>query len=406
MLSPKQVEYLENCNHRWNIKVGATGSGKSWLDFAVVIPKRLMAARDEGQYLILGNTQGTADRNILEPMRNIWGERLVGSVRGNNFANIFGKKVYVMGADNKKHIDRIRGMTIEYAYGDEMTTWSEGVFQMLKSRLRCEHSVFDGTGNPDAPTNYVKKFIDSDADVFAQKSTIFDNPFLPDEFVENLCKEYEGTVYYERYILGEWALAEGLIYPMYKESLAEAPESERATQWVLSIDYGTQNAFAALLWAKYGDVWYAVKEYYYSGRDTGVQKTDEEYENDLSDWLMKYFEEHNMERVKYIKTIIDPSAASFIALLNKKDGYSVRQANNSVADGIRETATSLKRGRIKITKACENTIREFQGYVWDNNEAVEKPIKVNDHAMDALRYFVKTMRIAKPVEKYVSIFGG
>lgn len=388
--------------------LGATGSGKSWLDYAIVIPKRLMALRGQGQALILGNTQGTADRNVLEPMREIWGDKLVGTIKGNNSAMLFGKKVYVMGADNKKHVDRIRGMTIEYAYGDEMTTWAEPVFQMLKSRLRCDHSYFDGTGNPDAPTNYVKQFLDSGADIYCQKSTIFDNPFLSEDFVDNLCREYEGTVYYKRYILGEWALAEGLIYPMYEDAIISDLPND-FTQYALSIDYGTQNAFSAILWGFTDGVWYAVDEYYYSGRDTGRQKTDSEYADDLDKFTAFLFaEDGDGKRLvdDRLEVIIDPSAASFIAELKRRGKYRVRQADNAVADGIRDTATAMKRGRIKISDKLKNWQREAQGYVWDESTTEDKPIKENDHAMDSMRYFVRTKRLVKPTVEYKSIFGG
>lgn len=207
---------MNSCNHRWNIKVGATGSGKSWIDYAVAIPKRLLSMKGQGAALMLGNTQGTLNRNILEPMRDIWGEQLVGRIiSGENYARIFGQKVYVLGADKQTSVSKIQGMTVEYAYGDEMTTWAEPVFQMLKSRLRCEHSAFDGTANPDSAHHYLKKFIDSDVDVYCQTSTIDDNPFLPAEFVEQLKKEYAGTVYYKRFILGQWAAAEGACYPLF-----------------------------------------------------------------------------------------------------------------------------------------------------------------------------------------------
>lgn len=215
-LSSKQQEYLRSCGHRWNIKIGATGSGKSWLDYAVVIPKRLLAMKGQGAALMLGNTQGTLNRNILEPMRDIWGRELVGTIiSGENYARIFGQKVYCLGADKQNSVAKIQGMTVEYAYGDEMTTWAQPVFEMLKSRLRCEHSAFDGTANPDSAHHFLKKFIDSDADVFCQTSRIDDNPFLPPEFVEQLKKEYAGTVYYKRFILGEWAAAEGACFPLF-----------------------------------------------------------------------------------------------------------------------------------------------------------------------------------------------
>lgn len=395
MLSEKQNEYLQNCNHRWNIKVGATGSGKSWLDFTYVIPKRLECLQNEGLVVLIGNTRGTLERNILEPMRETWGESLVGRIKSDNTANIFGKKVYCLGADNKKHIDRIRGTSIEYAYGDEMTTWVEGVFQMLKSRLRCEHSVFDGTANPEAPHHFIKAFIDSEADVYCQASTLYDNPFLPESFITELEKEYAGTVYFKRYILGEWAAATGLIYPMYEEAVLTAEFRDLRdcfTDYALSIDYGTQNAFSAGLWGKYENVWYRFDEYYYSGRDSGVQKTDEEYGQDIDAFTEQIAHRLNGK----LRTIIDPSAASFIALLRKKGRYKVIQADNAVEDGIRETATSLKTGKIKIYPCCKDWKREAASYAWDENESKDVPIKINDHAMDETRYFVKTMRISKP----------
>nr|DAV86118.1 MAG TPA: large terminase [Caudoviricetes sp.] len=255
-LSSKQIEYLQSCSHRWNIKVGATGSGKSWLDYAVVIPKRLLALRGQGAAVLLGNTQGTLSRNILDPMREIWGPQLVGTISSDNTAQLFGKKVHVLGADNKKHVARLQGMTIEYGYGDEMTTWNEEVFQMLKSRLRCEHSFFDGTANPDNPQHFLKVFMDSDADVFCQTSTIDDNPFLPREFVENLKKEYAGTVYYNRFILGQWAAAEGIIYRPFADSIASndnrflwpAERELRPFRVYIGVDFGgngSQHAFVA-----------------------------------------------------------------------------------------------------------------------------------------------------------------
>lgn len=397
MLSSKQQEYLNNCNHRWNIKIGATGSGKSWLDYAYVIPKRMLALKGQGACVILGNTQGTAKRNILEPMQELHGSKLVTDVNSDNWCRIYGKKVYVLGADNKKHIDRIRGMTIEYAYGDEMTTWNEGVFQMLKSRLRCEHSYFDGTGNPEAPTNFLKQFIDSDADIFCQSSKIFDNPFLPKQFVEDLCKEYEGTVYYPRYILGEWTRAEGLIYPMYEDALID-DLSDDYSEYGICVDYGTQNAFAVILWARSGNEWHAIDEYYYSGRDTGRQKADDEYADDLdkfTDWLFEKDSNGHQIVNRKIETIIDPSAASFKAMLQKRGRYKVRDADNDVLNGIRNVATSMNRGKIKVHKSLRNWKKEVSGYTWDEKEGKECPIKENDHLMDAMRYFVQTKRIAK-----------
>ena len=380
-LSSKQIEYLQSCNHRWNIKVGATGSGKSWMDYAVVIPKRLLALRGQGAAVLLGNTQGTLSRNILDPMRDIWGAALVGAISSDNTAKLFGRRVHILGADNRKHVARLQGMTIEYAYGDEMTTWNEEVFQMLKSRLRCAHSFFDGTANPAGPSHFLKAFIDGDADVFCQTSTIDDNPFLPTEFVENLKREYAGTVYYDRYILGRWALAEGLVYPMFSVSrnvTACIPEGGR---WYISIDYGTYNPFSAGLWCVAEGRAYRVAEYYYSGRN-GSPKTDEEYYTELD----RLAEERPVERV-----IIDPSASSMIETIKRHGRFRVRQADNNVAAGIPRVAALLNVGRIQLHPGCKDAIREFGLYSWDDKAQGDKPIKDNDHAMDDIRYFVNTV---------------
>lgn len=396
-LTEKQREYLLNCNHRWNVKTGATGSGKSFVDMVVTIPKRILACRGEGLIVLMGNTRGTLERNILEPMRSIW-PGCIGEIRSDNTVTLFGKKCFALGADNKKHVARIQGATFEYVYGDEITTWSRDVFEMLKSRLRCEHSRFDGTCNPDNPGHWFKEFLDSDVDVY-QQAYVIDDGVLPAYVVEELKKEYSGTIYYDRFILGLWAAATGVIYPMYQEAIQEAPEGE-ASRYALSLDYGTQNAFSAGLWGLYGDVWYRKKEYYYSGRDTGIQKTDEEYAEDLDRFTEKIGDSTNKLRV-----IIDPSAASFIALLKKRGKYKVIPADNSVADGIRETATALKSGKIKICPCNKNWIKEVQGYVWDESAGDDRPMKINDHAMDDTRYFVKTMKITKPKSAFISLWG-
>lgn len=389
MLSSKQLEYLQNCNHRWNLKIGATGSGKSWLDYATVIPKRLLALQGQGAAVMLGNTQGTLSRNILEPMRDIWGDTLVGSISSDNTALIFGKKVHILGADNRKHVARLQGMTIEYAYGDEMTTWHEEVFQMLKSRLRCRHSFFDGTANPDSPHHFLKEFIDSKAaDVFCQTSTIDDNPFLPPEFIENLKKEYAGTVYYDRFILGRWVAPQGLVYSFFdeKDSRFVIQEMEQrpgmACRYFISIDYGTHNPCSMGLWCITGQTAYRIDESYFDSRKERRQRTDEEHYTELLRLTAGY-------PIDCI--VIDPSAASFIETIRRHGKFIVRQAENDVLNGIRITAALLSCGKIKIHARCTNAIREFGSYRWDEKKGEDAVIKEYDHAMDDIRYFAATI---------------
>ena len=403
-LSQKQNEYIRNASARFNLKIGAVRSGKSYVDIVHTIPARIMQVRGEGGLnLIMGVSKETIERNVLRPMREVYTDEIVGTINNRNIAMVCGEPVYCLGAEKVSQVSKIQGSSVKYCYGDEIAKWNPEVFAMLQSRLDKPYSCLDGACNPEHPGHWLKKFIDrDDIDLYVQRYKIFDNPFLPPEFVDNLCEEYAGTVYYGRYIEGEWTLAEGLIYPMYMDAYGEPPEGVQATEYDISIDYGTQNAFAALLWGKFGRTWYAVDEYYYSGRDTGIQKTDEEYADDLDKWLADYFGRVPDD----LRTIIDPSAASFITLLQKKGGrYRVRKADNNVADGIRETARCLKNGLVKITAACKDLRRELQGYVWDDSDGEDKPKKVNDHACDALRYKVKTTRIASALNTYQSILG-
>lgn len=391
----KQQEFFNNASHRWNFKIGATRSGKTYGDF-FWIPKRIRNRIDkDGSLVILGVSKSTIERNILEPMRVKWGQDLVRTISTDNTCYLFGERVHCLGAEKISQVSKIRGMSIKYCYGDEVAEWSREVFELLKSRLDKSYSCFDGALNPEGPNHWLKQFLDSDVDIYKQHYTIFDNPYLPEEFVAQLCKEYEGTVYYDRYILGNWALAEGLIYPMYEDCFADA-EGNTPEQYALSLDYGTLNAFAAILWGKFGRTWYGLKELYYSGRDTGIQKTDVEYADMLDEFIGSLTD---------LETIIDPSAASFITLLRKRKGkYKVVKANNNVDDGIRETAVALKSGKIKISKNMSHWRDEAGGYVWDPDSLVDKPLKVNDHLMDATRYFVKTKRILNVLEEYNSPF--
>ena len=396
-LSRKQNDFIRSATHRWNIKTGAARSGKSFTDVAYTVPSRLRERHGkDGLNIIIGVSRETIERNVLQPMREIYTDRVVGTINNRNMARICGEDVYCLGAEKVNQVAKIQGSSIKYCYGDEVAKWNREVFAMLESRLDKTYSCFDGTCNPEYPGHWLKEFIDrDDIDCYVQKYTIFDNPYLPPEFVRNLCKEYAGTVYYRRLIEGEWAKAEGLVYPMHEDAVMDIPGA--AERSILSIDYGTLNAFAAQLWQLYKGVWYLTSEYYYSGRDTGIQKTDEEYATALDQWLERKLGASWTVRNR-LKTIIDPSAASFITLLWKRSKYYVIPADNAVLDGIRQTASCMQTGRIKVSPSCKNWISEVQGYVWEENDSVDRPLKVNDHAMDAMRYFVKTMNIQPQAE--------
>ena len=216
LLSDKQKEFIKNANKRYNIKTGATRSGKTYLDILYTIPARIRErAGKKGLNVILGVTNSTIERNILQPLREIYGDKLIGTINSQNIAKLFGEEVYCLGAEKVSQVSKIRGASIKYCYCDELAEYNQEVFELFSNFFLRESTLPCSLLNPESPTHWLKQFLDSDADIYCQSYTIFDNPFLPQKFVENLCKEYEGTVYYNRYILGQWCNAEGLIYTKF-----------------------------------------------------------------------------------------------------------------------------------------------------------------------------------------------
>jgi PBSX family phage terminase large subunit len=242
--SEKQMAYFANAHHRWNVKTGATRSGKTYMDY-YVIPKRIRAVSGkDGKCIILGHTLATIRRNVIEPLQGVWGASLVSGINGNNICHMFGEPVECIGADKVTAVDRLRGMSVKYCYGDEVVTWHEDVFQMLKSRLDKGYSRFDGTCNPDAPQHWFHKFLfEGSEDKFVQEYTLYDNPYLDPDVLHALEQEYRGTVYFERFILGHWVAAQGLIYKSFADDarngktmyLTAAPQISRL---FIGVDFG------------------------------------------------------------------------------------------------------------------------------------------------------------------------
>jgi PBSX family phage terminase large subunit len=218
IITEKQKEFIRNATHRYNLKIGARRCGKTYLDILFTIPNRILERKDlDGLNVIFGVSKGTIERNVLQPLREIYGKDLVGFINSQNIANLFGQEVYCLGTEKISQVSKIQGTSIKYAYGDEMAKWNKEVFIMIQGSLDKPYSCLDGALNPENKNHWLKKdFLDvieeKGLDVYTQYYTIFDNPFLPKDFVENLCKEYKGTVYYNRLILGQWCDAEGLIF--------------------------------------------------------------------------------------------------------------------------------------------------------------------------------------------------
>ena len=361
------------------------------------------------QFAMCGKTIGSFRRNVLFWLKVMLAGRgyHVEDKRGENLVTVSkGQRInyfYIFGGTDERSQDLIQGMTLAGVLLDEVALMPESFVNQAVARCSVDGSTIWFNCNPEYPSHWFKvNWIDKAAEknLLYLHFTMDDNLSLSERVKERYKRMYTG-IWYDRFILGLWVLAQGLIYAMFQEAIEAPPKDQAPTEYCLSVDYGTMNAFAAILWAKYDAGWWAVREYYYSGRESGEQKTDEEYAQELD----KVFGDITPGRA--LLTIIDPSAASFIALLRKHNGrYKVIRADNAVLDGIRETATALKTKKIRISPELKNWRREAEGYVWDEKAGSEdKPVKVNDHAMDATRYFVKTKQIAKVRRTYNSIFG-
>lgn len=397
--TPKQRALMRlwqtNSLHRINLLEGSVSSGKTWISL-VLWAFWVKTMPLDGLYLMCAKSLTTLKRNCLILLQELVGEGNFTYSIPSKEGSLFGRKVILEGANDIRSESKIRGVTLQGAYCDELTQFPEDFFAMLLSRLRLPGAKLIATTNPDSPSHWLKtRYIDrqDELDFLDVQFLLDDNTTLPQDYVENIKLEYTG-VFYDRFILGRWTLAEGIIYPEYAQAI-QTPPDETPSRYVLSIDYGTQNPFSAGLWALYGSIWYRVREYYYGGRDKGIQKTDAEYLQDLD----KTF----ADIPGPITTIIDPSAASFIALLRQSKRYKVRKADNAVLDGIRETATAMHKGIIKISPECKDWIREAQGYVWDESDSEDRPVKVNDHAMDDTRYFCRTMHVTRPKTDYIPL---
>ena len=257
--SKKQLQYIEealhtdpNLDHRWNLKSGATQCGKTTVDMQLVIPFRIAVRKSlPGLVAILGVSLGTIERNVLIPMREYFASKglrkqvsqIHKDAAGNTYVKILGQIVYLCGMMNKTAISRLRGSKFKYAYGDEVAEWNEEAFALLKSRMSLEYSCFDGACNPASDTHFLYAFIHSNIDIYLQEYTIFDNPFLSKKYVQSLCDEYAGTVYYDRYILGQWKKAEGIIFRKFADNpnafiRTELPERTRFSHINIGVDFG------------------------------------------------------------------------------------------------------------------------------------------------------------------------
>lgn len=427
-LSDKQIEYTEKATHRWNIKSGAVRSGKSFVDTAAVIPLRIIERlRKPGLAVILGVSRDTIERNVLQPLREIYTDKRVGTINSRNTAYLFGEEVYCLGAEKVSQVAKIQGSSIKYCYGDEIAKWNKEVFQMLKSRLDKPYSCFDGACNPEHPTHWLKEFIDNkELDIYLQHYTIFDNPFLPEEYVKQLCKEYEGTIYYDRLILGLWKRADGAIYKRFADNpeafrcevvdnvLLESEykqfRKEDITSIEIGLDFGGNQSGHSFVARGYTDDYREVialkskrimaKEQNEDIDSNQLNKLFCEFIQEVIDKYAVYAKRGNYTEYCNVESVFWDNAETVLgnsirnAVEKEFPWISVRPAKKrAINDRIRCTVKLMGAGRFFITKDCESLQSAFSDAVW-NKEVTGKDERLDDgstdiDSLDAFEYTIE-----------------
>ena len=394
----KQLHSIDTSSSRLNIWHGSVRSSKTvganfrWLRFI----GEMNRLKVPGDLIMWGKTERTLKRNILDEFEAFLPPGAYHLNRGAGELRIWGRKIYIVGANDERAEAKIRGGTYLGAYGDELTLTPESFFKMMLSRLSLPGAQLFGTTNPDGPYHYIKKdFLDKEGlDLQAFHFMLEDNPHLPQAYVDELKKEYTG-LWYKRFILGLWVQAAGAIYDMWSDANIKKLEDSEIKKAggtkmgrLVDIDYGTANPCTFSMkryWWQDGEVRVHVeKEYWYDSATKGQQKTDAQYCDDLARFMEGYKGK--------IPIYVDPSALSFITA-GKQRGFRMIEADNSVIDGIRFVSSFLADGRLTFDPSCIHTIRNYQSYVWDEKAQArgeDKPVKEHDHACDRDRYGIYT----------------
>lgn len=404
-ISPKQRQIMAFTYTDYDALIcdGAIRAGKTAIMFMSFVDDAMRRFNNK-RFGVCGKTVDSTVKNIITPYLGlVWARErysmqwrrsdkllIVSNGKRTNYFEVFGGK-------DESSFMLIQGRTLAGVLLDEVALQPRSFVEQALARCSVTGSRLWFNCNPDSPQHwFYQEWVQRPKahNALRLHFTLEDNPALDEHIRERYKTMYTG-VFYQRYILGEWVLAEGLVYTFGEDNITD--DTPQGAEYYISVDYGTLNPFSAGLWSVTGGKAVRIKEYYYDGRKKQKQLTDEEY----CDAIVKLAEGYDIKRV-----IVDPSAASFIAALRKRK-FHVQQANNEVLDGIRRTAVYLRDGNILIHRSCTDAIREFGLYRWDEKASEDKVIKENDHAMDDIRYFCNTVMKTKVGKvKLPTMYGG
>ncbi len=398
----KQIMAFPFTDYDCLIADGAIRSGKTAFMILSFVDDAMRRYNNQ-RFGICGKTVDSTVKNIIMPYLGLSYAKQKYSIKWKRADKIMvvsdgiRENVFeIFGGKDEASFMLIQGRTLAGVLFDEVALQPKSFVEQACARCSVDGSKLWFNCNPASPQHWFYKEWVCDLkkhNAIRLHFQLEDNPSLSQHIIDRYKSMYTG-VFYSRYILGEWCVAEGLVYDFGEDNIVD--EIPKNGEYFISIDYGTMNPFSAGLWCVLGDKAVRIKEYYYNGREKAVQRTDEDYCDSVEELAKGY----NIRQV-----IVDPSAASFIAALRKR-GYAIRKANNDVLDGIRRTAVYLKNGNIKIHRSCVDSIAEFGLYRWDDKATADTVIKENDHAMDEIRYFCNTIMKNKvgKTSNYTPIF--
>lgn len=379
-----------------------------------------------GPLLLVGKTERTARRNVIDPLVGMLGPRRCRFNVGTGELFMMDRKIYVVGANDERAQDKIRGITLAGAYVDEVSTIPESFFRMLLTRFSVEGAQLFGTTNPEGPKHWLKvNWLDRACLHLRGDGTIVtapvedegldgtgpmrlhrfsfrltDNPYLPAGYLDMVRRQYSG-MWRRRFIDGEWVAADGMIFDGFDDTRHVVDTLPPILSWLaLGVDYGTTAPFAAVLIGVGADNrLYVCGEYRYDSAPTRTYKTDGEYSAELSAWLLTVPIPDSSPQLYGVRprfTVVDPSAKSFIEQLHRDRDLTPMRANNDVVDGIRKVALLFTSDRLRIHSSCKGLLQELPGYVWDakaTEQGDDAPLKRDDHSVDALRYALATTEL-------------
>lgn len=397
--SPKQLEFVDNSICHWNIAHGAVSTGKT----VGTLFRFMQAVNDcpDSQIFMVGHSSDTIYQNairlLLESEELAMFRPFCYWLTGKRQLKFRDKTIQTLGAKDEGAIGKFQGLTASLMYCDEMTLYPEPIIDMIDTRLRREHSMGFAAMNPSHPNHKCKQWVDKaaagDKNYYALHFELDDNPFINEDYKERIRNSASG-LFYKRNVLGLWVMAEGAIFDFFDKKIhvVEKPPVA-ADYWIASIDYGSSNPFACLLigvstgmYTQTGKQMWVEKEYYWDHK-----KRRPKVNSELADDVIEFLEPYAVRNI-----YIDPSAEAFQQEL-KKRGKHVVHADNNVFNGIQVMTDLVRNGVCVICSECTNLIKEIEGYVWDPSQAkkgYDEPLKQNDHAIDALRYALKSHKVS------------